>query len=221
MKRLILLTLIAIPMALLAVDRLSTPIPSASEAQTARLAFDFPEPADQPHPADSHQKAQPHIATAAETVQVISSDLMANEDRALANLRQQIDAAVADWLAEAGIPRTWQAPRPLVDRLILKRPQVVLAAQRDYGDLYQAEVPVAFQRATKARIVSAYRQDLRSQRLAQLGAVFAFILACLAILAGYIRTDEATRGYYTNHLRFLAAGALGAAGVVLYQFLVT
>jgi transposase len=46
-----------------------------------------------------------------------------------------------------------------------------------------------------------------------------FVLTCLAAFAGYIRADEATRGYYTNWLRALAAAGVGASGVLIYQLL--
>ena len=46
----------------------------------------------------------------------------------------------------------------------------------------------------------------------RLGGGLAVALAGLAVLTGYIRTDEATKGYYTNRLRLAAAAGLGAAG---------
>jgi hypothetical protein len=41
----------------------------------------------------------------------------------------------------------------------------------------------------------------------------------LGALSSYIRADEATRGYYTNRLRMLAAAGVGAAGVIIYQMM--
>jgi hypothetical protein len=38
-------------------------------------------------------------------------------------------------------------------------------------------------------------------------------------MSGYIRADEATRGYYTNRLRLAAVAGLGVAGVAAYRFL--
>ncbi len=227
MKRLILLALVLTPLALLSVDRLMCPGYCGGDARTADLAFSFPEPPrpplPPPLPTPPAPPTIPAVATDAppadEAVRNVQSALMANEDRALASLREQIEVAVSDWLADAGIPRTWKAPRSLIDPMIQGRPEVFLAAQRDYGDLYQAEVPVAFRRDQKARFVETFRQEVATRRLGQLGGVLTFILACLAILAGYIRTDEATRGYYTTRLRLLAAAGLGAAGVVLYRFL--
>ncbi len=43
------------------------------------------------------------------------------------------------------------------------------------------------------------------------------MLACLAAVSGYIRADEATKGYYTNWLRLASATGVGAAGVLIYQ----
>ncbi len=54
----------------------------------------------------------------------------------------------------------------------------------------------------------------------RLGGGLALALVGLAVLSGYIKADEATKGYYTNRLRLAAAAGLGAAGVVAYRFLV-
>ncbi len=57
------------------------------------------------------------------------------------------------------------------------------------------------------------------KRLVPLGALLAFVLACLAAVSGYIKADEATKGYYTTRLRLAAAAGVGAAGVALFRML--
>ena len=52
-----------------------------------------------------------------------------------------------------------------------------------------------------------------------LAGLLVFVLICLAAVSGYIRTDEATKGYYTNRLRMLAAAGVGAAGAAIYQMI--
>jgi hypothetical protein len=69
----------------------------------------------------------------------------------------------------------------------------------------------------KAEILAAHDRDVVRGRLGVLAGLAGFVLACLAALAGYIRMDEATKGYYTNPLRLVAAAGVGAAGVVIYQ----
>ena len=64
-----------------------------------------------------------------------------------------------------------------------------------------------------------YNRELVQQRLSRSGGSLGFVLICLAAISGYIRADEATKGYYTNRLRMLAAAGVGAAGVIIYQML--
>ena len=67
------------------------------------------------------------------------------------------------------------------------------------------------------QLVNAYYHELVQHRLVTLGGSLGFVLICLAAISGYIRADEATKGYYTNRLRMLAAAGVGAAGVIVYR----
>jgi hypothetical protein len=71
--------------------------------------------------------------------------------------------------------------------------------------------------AHRERLVKLYNHELVGERLIRLGGSLAFILMCLAAVSGYIRADEASKGYYTNRLRMLAAAGVGAGGVLIYQ----
>ena len=71
----------------------------------------------------------------------------------------------------------------------------------------------------RGAIIAAHQREVDARRLATLGGSLGFVLACLASLAGYIRADEATKGYYTHWLRAIAAAGAGASGVVIYQLL--
>ena len=68
-----------------------------------------------------------------------------------------------------------------------------------------------------AGFTETYRRQLVQRRMVFLGGALAFILTCLMAVSGYIRADEATKGYYTNRLRMLAAAGVGAAGMAIYQ----
>ena len=103
--------------------------------------------------------------------------------------------------------------------MIQAQPQTVQAEDRGYGELYRASVPVDFSLSNKRLLVHEYQRQMAAHRLGQMAAVLGFVLACLAVVSGYIHTDEATRGYYTAPLRIAATGALGAAGFALYQVL--
>lgn len=247
MKRILLLSIVITPLALLALDRLSEPHRltfSEPDPGLAR-AFSFPARPMPPRPPHAVRlSGRQHDQTPApedtnvfwaenacegstlvdenpqrEPLRVIESELSANEDRARASLRQQIDRHVSDWLSEAGLPRDWQVPSVLVNHMIREQPSTVLAEDRGYGPLYRSSVAVDFSLSHKTLLVREYQRQLASRRLGQMTAVLAFVLACLAVLSGYIHTDEATRGYYTTPLRVLATAAVGASAFALYQVL--
>ncbi len=220
MRRSHLLMIVAItPLVLIAVDRLSENRFAPPRVNpTLNLAFSFPSRPMPPKPVHALRQVSRTEPTA-NVVRIVESDLSANEDRARADLRKQINRRVSDWLAETGLPRDWQAPSELVNRMIREKPETELAEDRGYGALYRASVPVDFSLSSKTLLVREYQRQMAAERLGQMAAVLGFVLACLAVVSGYIRTDEATRGYYTAPLRVVSAGALGAAGFALYLVL--
>ena len=71
----------------------------------------------------------------------------------------------------------------------------------------------------REEVIAVYLKQLGMQRLLIVGGGLGFILVCLGAVSGYIRADEATKGYYTNRLRLGAAVGVGAAGMAIYQML--
>jgi hypothetical protein len=146
----------------------------------------------------------------------VAGRVSATLDRARADARRELDAAVREWLAPDAAA-SWTPPAALVDSMI---EQVRVApVEKDYGTVYTAVIDADFGDGHRARLVDAYRRDVAQDRTLKLAASLGFVLVCLASISGYIRADEATRGYYTNRLRLAAAAAVGASGVALYQFL--
>ena len=92
--------------------------------------------------------------------------------------------------------------------------------QKDYGELFEAMLTVDASPQRRVALIEVYNRQLVERRLATLGATLAFILICLAAVSGYIRADEATKGYYTNRLRMLTAAGVGASGVIIYHMVV-
>ncbi len=176
-------------------------------------------------------------------VRVVVGQLSASEARARADLRKRLVREVADWLA-ADIPPSWAAPSAAIDRMILgSHVQAVtrtiapapapgeadpgadasatpeLAGLDQVYTLFRAGQRLDFSPSSRARFVEMYRRDVASWRMKKLGGGIGLALACLVVLSGYIKADEATKGYYTNRLRLLAAAGLGGAGVAAYQLL--
>jgi hypothetical protein len=60
------------------------------------------------------------------------------------------------------------------------------------------------------------RQVRSKERMSLLVRVLIGLVAALAALAGYMRLDEATKGYYTRWLRLAALGFVAVVGTGLW-----
>lgn len=156
-------------------------------------------------------------ADASPAIRTVSGRVSATEERAKEDAFRTLGGEVSSWL-DPQVPTSWPVPAPLLRPLV--RETRVTPTEKDYGTVYTAVLDADFGAAQRDRLVEAYRREVAVDRTVKLGGAFGFILACLAAVSGYIRADEATRGYYTNRLRLAAAAAVGAAGVVLYRYLV-
>jgi hypothetical protein len=148
----------------------------------------------------------------------VSSELMATEDRANADATRKLKSEITRWL-EPEIPmgNGWKPSEEIVRSMI--KGVTFTPVVKDYGTLYVAELTADTSVRRREKIIATYQHEMVQHRMLVLGGSLAFVLACLGIISAYIRTDEATRGYYTNRLRMLAAAGVGAAGVAIYRIL--
>ncbi len=180
--------------------------------------------------AEEEAKARPDAFGS----RVLLGRLSASEDRARQDLRQIVEREVSSWLA-ADVPPSWKVPAPVIDAMVRGRytqevtKDLVPTAETSTSSkpedpglytLYRAGQKLDFSPTRRAEIVGMYRRDVAAARMQRLGGGLALALVGLAVLSGYIKADEATKGYYTNRLRLAAAAGLGAAGVAAYRFLV-
>lgn len=145
----------------------------------------------------------------------VSSQLMATEDRARIDAIRRFEEELSAWL-EPEVPTDWKAPAPLVKSLIKKT--TFTPVVKDYGTLYIAELTADTSPKRREAILKAYHRETTHHRMMAMGGALAFTLACLGAISFYIRADEATKGYYTNRLRMLAAAGIGAAGMAVYRY---
>lgn len=153
------------------------------------------------------------------TVRSISGRLSATSERARADARLQLDREVTVWLTPE-VPTGWKPPAHLITGMVLKTD--VQPIVKDYGKVYtlhEATLEADFAPHHRGAILAAYHREVVAHRLLILGAGLGFVLACLASLAGYIRADEATKGYYTRWLRVVATASIGGTGMLIYHFL--
>jgi|GEM_PF-6697610 len=147
---------------------------------------------------------------------MVTGQISATESRAYEDAKKQLRYQVAEWLAPE-VPASWRPPAHLIDQLIMGKD--LRTIEKDYGTLYQATLRIDTAPARRAELLTTYREDMVTHRMVLLGGLLGAVLACLAAIAGYIRADEATKGYYTNWLRLAAAAGVGASGVVIYQLI--
>lgn len=147
---------------------------------------------------------------------VIEGELSATVERAEQSAFEKLGDAVSAWVAPE-VPTTWKVPTATLKALVGN--VEVTEVRKDYGTLYKAILRCDLSPSRRTEIVRTYESQVVARRLGVLGVILGFVLACLAALAAYIRADEATKGYYTNRLRLVAAAGVGAAGVLAYRVL--
>lgn len=163
-------------------------------------------------PKPPAKKAEPKV----EPIKVVGR-ISATEARAKEDARLQLVKTVRERIGTA-VPSSWPIPDPLLDRMVVGEPEVT-KVEKDYGTMYEATLVVDAAPERFAAITEAHRHEERLKRLAVLGGGLAFLLVGLGTFSGYLRANEATKGYYTNKLRLAAAAGLGATGFAIYQAL--
>jgi hypothetical protein len=168
--------------------------------------------------------SRPLLASKPGEILVIPGQVSATEERALDDARKKLEKELTERLEPHGVPRSWKPAARQIDAMILEtalKPVVKNEPPyKDYGKLYEAELRVDVSPERLASFTETYKHQLVQRRMVFLGGALAFVLTCLGAVSGFIRADEATKGYYTNRLRLLAAAGVGAAGVVIYQMVV-
>jgi hypothetical protein len=194
-------------------EGLPVPIVPGTRVSEARISTPEPPSVIRFNPSQSEPRPAPTLPP---DTRLITGQLSATGERAVADARLQLRQKLAEWLGPE-VPASWKTPAPLLEQMIRKTQ--IKAVEKEYGTVYEATLQARFTPEVRAEIVETYQRALVSERLTVLAGVIGFILACLAALAGYIRADEATRGYYTSWLRAIAAAGVGASGVLIYQML--
>lgn len=201
MKRLVLLTVILVPSAFHVIGNMSNACrPTVSIRPRAGHLY----------------AAEPNLnlAVSAEPSRVVRHLPSATPERAREDAWEALRAVVGTWLNPAGVPESWSPPDDLLRGMVHEEP--LESVDKDYGTIFVQPLVLDTSPANRDRLVEAYERELSGRRLLGLAGVLAFVLSCLAAVTGYIRADEATRGYYTNTLRIAALTAVGAAGAAVY-----
>jgi hypothetical protein len=154
------------------------------------------------------------IKTEAAEIPTIPGAISATPERADDAARVRLREVITEWL-DPDVPQSWSLPERELDKLVVERSRETV--EKEYGPMYITHLKLDTTPVHRDKLIKLYNRELVGHRLINLGGALTFILMCLAAVSGYIRADEATKGYYTNRLRMLAAVAVGAGGVLIYQ----
>jgi hypothetical protein len=168
--------------------------------------------------ADGRPNVRPVTAVNrnAERTWTLDGQISANPERAAAQARADLRKDITTWL-DPEVPHSWTIPEKMIDSIVLNTGVETVPRKDDLGPMYVMHLSLDKSPESRARFVKVYNHEVVGRRLVNLGGSLGFILICLAAISGYIRADEATKGYYTNRLRMLAAAGVGAGGVLVYQ----
>jgi len=197
-----------IPVPVIPGTRVTDAVPRPPAPAHKVLAINSPDPASPP-------AAAPPTAPPA-AIRSVVGQISATEERAKNDAFTALARDVRDWL-DPEVPHSWTPPARLLQALILKTD--IKTVPREYGPMYVAELTYDSAPSRRGALIEMYNSELVQHRLTVLGGTLTFILVSLGAISGYIRADEATKGYYTNRLRLLAAAGVGAAGAIIYQML--
>jgi hypothetical protein len=121
-------------------------------------------------------------------------------------------------------PVDWMPTPEDVQRILPQDWQEETALEKDdplLGPIKIFRVSLTVQVGARERdeIVKLDQHHRMEQRMLWLGKIFAGVLVLLVAVAGYIRLDEWSKGYYSGWLRLVAVGLIAAAGVGVWVLL--
>ena len=153
---------------------------------------------------------------------VVASELWATRDEARDDVLEKASVRALEFAADS-VPKLrnkWQVPTWLVRDRLLREPIFVEEVDWTYGTMYRAHALLDLSPQKREALLSAWHEVVLRERLAQIGGGLAFVFISLVTLFGYLRLDDATRGYYTRWLFTGAAALVAGSAAVLYTWIV-
>ncbi len=153
---------------------------------------------------------------------LVQSELWATREEATGDVMDRAAAAAREFIGQADSRAiaSWDVPAWLLHDHVLREPPYVEEVDWTYGPMYRAYVLLDFSPEKRELLLGHWRESLTSRRLGQVGAGLGFAVLCLATLLGYLRLDDATKGYYTGWLRTGVVAVVGGSAAAIYHWLV-
>lgn len=143
----------------------------------------------------------------------VCSDPFSTPSHAMHALDEKLQAATSEYIAE--YLHSDLAPS-LIRYNVSEIKQKLLSPQNVYqeeitvsiGKMHQVHAKLEFPANFREQLDRRWAELRATYRLAETGLISGGVLLLLATVFGYFRLDNATRGYYTGRLQFMAAAAI-------------
>jgi hypothetical protein len=131
------------------------------------------------------------------------------EDKAVKWIKEELDRRFgkAFWMLDVD---------KLRDDGILSKPTLLPSRPTSLGSRFQAQIQVTLTPAFLADMRETGRSLRMPERHLVVGRVLIGVVALLLVVMGYLRLEDATRGYYTRVLRLGALAVLTLVGTGLW-----
>jgi hypothetical protein len=144
---------------------------------------------------------------------VVCSDPYATHSQAIHALDEKIKAATAEYIEEylqsELAPQLIRFKLPDIKRQLLSSENIYSEKiSVSIGPMHQVHAKLEFKPNFREQLDRRWGELRATYRLAETGLISGGVLLLLATVFGYFRLDNATRGYYTGRLQFMAAAAI-------------
>jgi hypothetical protein len=164
-----------------------------------------------PAPAAQRAKAQPKPA------EVIRSWTVDGWGETPADARQMaLERARRELLASFDHALEWKPNLQYIDKNLVKDSTSLEDSEEPLKDWHGIRLAVEISRYELDAMLQNDRQLRSESRMLLLGKFLAGIVAFLGAVAGYLRLEEMTKGYYTAWLRLAAVGFVSAVGAGIW-----
>ena len=172
---------------------------------------------DPRRPGGAHNQSKPQVVVfeaKADGYGVAEDDAALNAVKAAADkVAEYLSSKYGETFTE---DRLKELPKELKSRGIVGEPTFEIKEMPySHEKMQEAFVDVRLTDQQEKELRTEARTDRQKGRLRTAGMALAGLMALLLVGGGYLRLEEATKGYYTTLLRVAALGILGAVGASL------
>jgi hypothetical protein len=152
----------------------------------------------------------------------VKSELWATRDEAKIDVFERAAVRARDFAAEVAPPikRSWETPTWMVQDYLLREPVFIEEVEWTYGPMYRAHLLLDLSPEKRDVLLKKWHEAVVRERLGHIGVGLVFVLICLATLLGYLRLDDATRGYYSRWLFSGALAIVAGSAAAIYTWIV-